>query len=294
MENAAITLDHVSFSYALAEGESHPALRDVSLEIKKGEFTAVIGHNGSGKSTLAKMLNALLVPDEGKVAVLSMDTSDEQQTWNIRQAAGLVFQNPDNQLVTTIVEEDVAFGPENLGVAPTEIRERVDRALKSVGMEAFALSAPHMLSGGQKQRIAIAGILAMEPQILILDESTAMLDPQGRAEVMAAVMKLKKERNMTVVWITHFMDEAAHRRPRRRHGRRQNSNERHAARDLRARRRIGSDPSRRAHERPHRAGNEEKRRRTFPYPRGYGDAGGGSMPIKLTHVSHVYMPGHAV
>ena len=210
MENAAITLDHVSFSYALAEGESHPALRDVSLEIKKGEFTAVIGHNGSGKSTLAKMLNALLVPDEGKVAVLSMDTSDEQQTWNIRQAAGLVFQNPDNQLVTTIVEEDVAFGPENLGVAPTEIRERVDRALKSVGMEAFALSAPHMLSGGQKQRIAIAGILAMEPQILILDESTAMLDPQGRAEVMAAVMKLKKERNMTVVWITHFMDEAAH------------------------------------------------------------------------------------
>ena len=210
MENAAITLDHVSFSYALAEGESHPALRDVSLEIKKGEFTAVIGHNGSGKSTLAKMLNALLVPDEGKVAVLSMDTSDEQQTWNIRQAAGLVFQNPDNQLVTTIVEEDVAFGPENLGVAPTEIRERVDRALESVGMEAFALSAPHMLSGGQKQRIAIAGILAMEPQILILDESTAMLDPQGRAEVMAAVMKLKKERNMTVVWITHFMDEAAH------------------------------------------------------------------------------------
>ena len=210
MENAAITLDHVSFSYALAEGESHPALRDVSLEIKKGEFTAVIGHNGSGKSTLAKMLNALLVPDEGKVTVLSMDTSDERQTWNIRQAAGLVFQNPDNQLVTTIVEEDVAFGPENLGVAPTEIRERVDRALESVGMEAFALSAPHMLSGGQKQRIAIAGILAMEPQILILDESTAMLDPQGRAEVMAAVMKLKKERNMTVVWITHFMDEAAH------------------------------------------------------------------------------------
>ena len=210
MENAAIALDHVSFSYALAEGESHPALRDVSLEIKKGEFTAVIGHNGSGKSTLAKMLNALLVPDEGKVTVLSMDTSDEQQTWNIRQAAGLVFQNPDNQLVTTIVEEDVAFGPENLGIAPTEIRERVDRALKSVGMEAFALSAPHMLSGGQKQRIAIAGILAMEPQILILDESTAMLDPQGRAEVMAAVMKLKKERNMTVVWITHFMDEAAH------------------------------------------------------------------------------------
>ena len=210
MENAAITLDHVSFSYALAEGESHPALRDVSLEIKKGEFTAVIGHNGSGKSTLAKMLNALLVPDEGKVTVLSMDTSNEQQTWNIRQAAGLVFQNPDNQLVTTIVEEDVAFGPENLGVAPTEIRERVDRALESVGMEAFALSAPHMLSGGQKQRIAIAGILAMEPQILILDESTAMLDPQGRAEVMAAVMKLKKERNMTVVWITHFIDEAAH------------------------------------------------------------------------------------
>ena len=210
MENAAIALDHVSFSYALAEGESHPALRDVSLEIKKGEFTAVIGHNGSGKSTLAKMLNALLVPDEGKVTVLSMDTSDEQQTWNIRQAAGLVFQNPDNPLVTTLVEEDVAFGPENLGIAPTEIRERVDRALESVGMEAFALSAPHMLSGGQKQRIAIAGILAMEPQILILDESTAMLDPQGRAEVMAAVMKLKKERNMTVVWITHFMDEAAH------------------------------------------------------------------------------------
>ena len=209
MCETVISIQDVSYAYALANGEETHALRGVSLDIARGSFIAIIGHNGSGKSTLAKMLNGLLTPDAGKVTIMGMNTSDEALTWRIRQCAGLVFQNPDNQLVTTIVEEDVAFGPENLGVPPQEIRERVDHALASVGMQAFAKSAPHMLSGGQKQRVAIAGVLAMEPQILVLDESTAMLDPKGRAEVLQAVQNLRRERQMTVVWITHFMDEAA-------------------------------------------------------------------------------------
>ena len=209
MCETAISIQDVSYAYALANGKETHALRGVSLDIARGSFVAIIGHNGSGKSTLAKMLNGLLTPDNGRVIVMGMDTADEAMTWRIRQCAGLVFQNPDNQLVTTIVEEDVAFGPENLGVPPQEIRARVDRALTSVGMQRFAKSAPHMLSGGQKQRVAIAGVLAMEPQILILDESTAMLDPKGREEVLQAVQNLRRERQMTVVWITHFMDEAA-------------------------------------------------------------------------------------
>ena len=209
MAENAIEIQDISYAYTLANGDKTQALKHVSLNVEKGCFLTIIGHNGSGKSTLAKMLNGLLIPDEGAVKVLGMDTADESLIWEIRQQAGLVFQNPDNQLVTTIVEEDIAFGPENLGIPQPELRQRVDRALQAVGMEAFAQAAPHMLSGGQKQRIAIAGILAMEPSILILDESTAMLDPQGRQDILDTVTRLKKERNMTVVWITHYMDEAA-------------------------------------------------------------------------------------
>lgn len=208
MADLAIEISDISYSYALADGGQRKAIDHLSLNVEKGCFLMVIGHNGSGKSTLAKMLNGLLLPDEGTVTVMGMDTSQEEKIWDIRRQAGLVFQNPDNQMVTTIVEEDVAFGPENLGVPQPQIRERVDRALRSVGMEDFAQSAPHMLSGGQKQRIAIAGILAMEPSILILDEATAMLDPQGRKDILETVTRLKKERGMTVIWITHYMDEA--------------------------------------------------------------------------------------
>ena len=173
-----IKIDHVTYRY----DEEHTALKDISLEINKGEMLAIVGHNGSGKSTLAKHLNALLLPTEGRVEVDGMDTAVEANTLNIRKKVGMVFQNPDNQIVTTIVEEDVAFGPENLGVPPEEIRRRVNESLKAVGMEKYARSAPHMLSGGQKQRIAIAGMLAMEPEVLVLDEATAMLDPQGRRD----------------------------------------------------------------------------------------------------------------
>ena len=172
-----IKIDHVTYRY----DEEHTALKDISLEINKGEMLVIVGHNGSGKSTLAKHLNALLLPTEGRVEVDGMDTAVEANTLNIRKKVGMVFQNPDNQIVTTIVEEDVAFGPENLGVPPEEIRRRVNESLKAVGMEKYARSAPHMLSGGQKQRIAIAGMLAMEPEVLVLDEATAMLDPSGAA-----------------------------------------------------------------------------------------------------------------
>ncbi len=184
------------------------ALSNVDISIKKGEFVAVLGHNGSGKSTLAKHLNALLLPSGGKAFVLGMDTSKEENVWYIRQAAGMVFQNPDNQIIATIVEEDVAFGCENLGLESDEIRQRVNNALKAVHMEEFALEPPHFLSGGQKQRIAIAGILAMKPDCIILDEPTAMLDPLGRKEVIDTVLRLNKEENITVILITHFMDEA--------------------------------------------------------------------------------------
>jgi energy-coupling factor transport system ATP-binding protein len=184
-------------------------LKNVSLEIPKGQFVALLGHNGSGKSTLARTFNAIMLPEGGKVYVDGMDTTDESLLYEIRKKAGMVFQNPDNQLVATIVEEDIAFGPENLGLASEEIRKRVDDALKTVGMYAYIHHAPHMLSGGQKQRIAIAGVLAMRPDCIMLDESTAMLDPTGRKEVMDTIKKLNKEMGITVILITHYMEEAA-------------------------------------------------------------------------------------
>ncbi|MBC8529875.1 energy-coupling factor transporter ATPase [Christensenellaceae bacterium NSJ-44] len=205
-----IRLENVFYEYPRAEQPPLPALRGVSLAVTPGEFVAVIGHNGSGKSTMAKLMNGLYLPTEGSVTVKGMDTADDENLWPIRQSAGMVFQNPDNQMVATIVEEDVAFGPENLGLAPQLIRQRVDEALRAVGMAEKAQSAPHMLSGGQKQRIAIAGIIAMRPEIIILDEPTAMLDPVGRAEVMDTVVKLNREQGITVVHITHFMEEAVH------------------------------------------------------------------------------------
>ena len=204
-ETGLIEIQNVSYAY---EDAAAKALNNVSLTINDGEFVAVVGHNGSGKSTLAKHLNALLLPTEGKVLVDGMDTADEADTLSIRQRVGMVFQNPDNQLVTTIVEEDVAFGPENIGVPGDEIRTRVDRALAAVGMEKYAHSAPNMLSGGQKQRIAIAGMLAMQPKVLVLDEATAMLDPKGRRDIIDLVTKLHKENGITVVMITQYMEEA--------------------------------------------------------------------------------------
>jgi len=201
-----IEILHAGFTY---ENAPQPALSDVTLSIGEGEMLAVVGHNGSGKSTLAKLLNGLLLPTEGTVLVDKMDTKDEEKLLSIRQRVGMVFQNPDNQLVTTIVEEDVAFGPESLGVEPDEIRRRVDGALALVGMTEYAKRAPHMLSGGQKQRIAIAGMLAMNPRVLVLDEATAMLDPEGRKEVLGIVGKLNRERGMTVILITQLMEEAA-------------------------------------------------------------------------------------
>ena len=191
------------------EDEHKVALRGVDVEIKKGEFVAILGHNGSGKSTIAKHFNAILLPSGGKVFAAGMDTSDEKLLEKIRKNVGMVFQNPDNQIVATVVEEDVAFGPENMGVPPKEIRERVDDALKVVGMSKYALSAPHNLSGGQKQRIAIAGIIAMCPSCIVLDEPTAMLDPSGRQEIMATIKKLSCEMGITIILITHYMDEAA-------------------------------------------------------------------------------------
>lgn len=203
-ETGLIEIQNVSYAY---EDAAAKALNNVSLTINDGEFVAVVGHNGSGKSTLAKHLNALLLPTEGKVLVDGMDTADEADTLSIRQRVGMVFQNPDNQLVTTIVEEDVAFGPENIGVPGNEIRTRVDRALAAVGMEKYAHSAPNMLSGGQKQRIAIAGMLAMQPKVLVLDEATAMLDPKGRRDIIDLVTKLHRENGITVVMITQYMEE---------------------------------------------------------------------------------------
>ena len=205
-----ISIQDVFFSYDEVE-EGKPvrnAVDGVSLDIERGEFVAVIGHNGCGKSTLAKQLNAMLLPDSGKVIVDGDDTSVEEKTFDIREKVGLVLQNPDNQLVASIVEEDVAFGPENLGVAPDEIRRRVDEALKAVDMYEYRTHAPFKLSGGQKQRIAIAGILAIRPQCIVLDEPTAMHDPSGREEVISTLLRLNREQQMTVVLITHFMDEA--------------------------------------------------------------------------------------
>lgn len=203
-----IKTENVTYKYSNQEGNDFFALKDISIEIKEGEFVAILGHNGSGKSTFAKHLNALLLPYGGTVYISNMDTKDEKNLWNIRQNAGMVFQNPDNQIVATIVEEDVAFGPENLGVIPRDIRRRVDEALLTVGMFEYRKHSPHLLSGGQKQRIAIAGILAMKPRCIILDEPTAMLDPSGRKEVIETIKKLNKEENITIVLITHYMDEA--------------------------------------------------------------------------------------
>ena len=205
-----ISIDNISFSYSDSENSNlvKNAVDNFSLKIKKGEFIALLGHNGCGKSTVAKHLNAMLLPDSGKVYVDGDDTSDEDKTYDIRKKVGLVLQNPDNQLVASIVEEDVAFGPENLGVAPDVIRQRVDEALKTVDMYEYRTHAPYKLSGGQKQRVAIAGILAMQPQCIVLDEPTAMLDPNGRSEVMSTLLKLNKDKNMTVILITHYMEEA--------------------------------------------------------------------------------------
>ena len=199
---------HVSHTFETEEGKTFDALKDVTAQIKKGEFTAIIGTNGSGKSTLASHLNALLIPTEGELIVEGMRTSDAGRVWDIRQKVGMVFQNPDNQLVAAVVEEDVAFGPENLGVPPEEIRERVDLALEKVGMTSYRKQAPSMLSGGQKQRVAIAGVLAMKPDCIVLDEPTAMLDPKGRKEVMDTIHELNKTEGITIVLITHFMEEA--------------------------------------------------------------------------------------
>jgi len=201
-----VSFNEVTFAY---QESATPALCEVSLAITPGEFVAVLGHNGSGKSSLAKLCNALHLPTSGTVTVCGVDTRDEARLWDIRQHAGMVFQNPDNQLVSTIVEEDVAFGLENLGTPQSEIRPRVDAALRTVSMYDHRVSAPHMLSGGQKQRVAIAGVLAMEPTVMILDEVTAMLDPSGRREVLETMRRLHRERGMTVIWITHVMDEAA-------------------------------------------------------------------------------------
>ena len=198
------------FKYTASENQEEKiAINDVNLQITEGEFIAILGHNGSGKSTMAKHMNALLIPTDGKMLVNKMDTSDMNNLWNIRETAGMVFQNPDNQLVATIVEEDVAFGPENLGVPPEEIRKRVDEALERVGMSEYKKHAPHLLSGGQKQRIAIAGILAMQPKCIIFDEPTAMLDPSGRKEVLDTIIDLNRNYGITVILITHYMDEAA-------------------------------------------------------------------------------------
>lgn len=210
MTENILEFQNVSFRYeGNSEKEHLPlAVRNVSFAVKKGDFVAVLGHNGSGKSTLAKLSNSILLPKSGKVLVNGMDTADESLSYDIRRTVGVVFQNPDNQIVASVVEEDVAFGPENLGVPPEEIRKRVDNALKAVGMYEYRKHEPHKLSGGQKQRVAIAGMIAMLPECIVLDEPTAMLDPRGRKEVMDTILKLNREMGMTVVFITHFMEEA--------------------------------------------------------------------------------------
>ena len=209
MKDAIIRAEALRFSYTSAEGVAPVVLDGVDLSIQEGTFVAVLGHNGSGKSTLAKHMNAILLPSGGKVYVDGIDTVDEDRLLDIRRTVGMVFQNPDNQIVANVVEEDVAFAPENLGVPPAEIRERVDDALRAVGMYEFREHAPHLLSGGQKQRVAIAGVVAMRPDCLILDEATAMLDPRGREQVMQTIHYLNKNMGITVVSITHYMEEAA-------------------------------------------------------------------------------------
>lgn len=202
-----IEFKNVNFSYTNHEGKKQQALKGVTLSINRGSFVAISGSNGSGKSTFAKHINALLKPDSGDVFINDLNTKDDNNLWDIRSNAGMVFQNPDNQIVATIVEEDVAFGPENIGIEPVEIRRRVDECLEIVEMTEYADKAPHMLSGGQKQRVAIAGVLALEPDIIVLDESTAMLDPKGRREIMDIIVELNNQ-GRTIILITHFMEEA--------------------------------------------------------------------------------------
>ena len=205
-----ISVEHLAFAYPGMEGQaSVPVFEDLSLSIEQGSFVAILGTNGCGKSTLAKHFNSILLPSGGKVYVGGIDTSDPDRIMAVRRCVGMVFQNPDNQIVANVVEEDVAFGPENLGIASPEIRRRVDKALKQVGMYEYREHAPHLLSGGQKQRIAIAGVIALEPKCIVLDEPTAMLDPRGRADVMETILRLNREKGITVVLITHHMDEAA-------------------------------------------------------------------------------------
>lgn len=209
MEQYMIKMENVKYEYkSIGEGSQLMAINNINIAVKKGEHLVILGHNGSGKSTLAKLMNGLLLPTEGNVYVNNMNTKDEDKVWDIRETAGMVFQNPDNQMVATIVEEDVAFGPENQGIPPLEIRKRVDEALRIVEMTEYKKHAPHLLSGGQKQRVAIAGILAMKPDCIILDEPTAMLDPIGRLEIINTIKKLNKIEKKTIVHITHYMDEA--------------------------------------------------------------------------------------
>src|SRR5574344_1216179 len=205
--NNIINVNNISYEY-ITEESTFKAIDNLNLDVKQGEFVAIIGHNGSGKSTLSKNLNAILMPTKGNILIDGNDTKDEEKLWDIRQTAGMVFQNPDNQIVATVVEEDIAFGPENLGIEPKLIRERVKEALESVGITELKDRQPHLLSGGQKQRVAIAGIIAMRPKCIIFDEATDMLDPSGRKEVMNVIEKLNKEENITVLHITHYMEEA--------------------------------------------------------------------------------------
>lgn len=209
MDKLMVHSENLIYKYINSETKEEKfALNGVDLDVNDGEFLVVLGHNGSGKSTIAKHMNALLLPSDGKIYINGMDTLDENNIWDIRSTAGMVFQNPDNQLVATIVEEDVAFGPENMGIEPTEIRKRVDESLKRVGMYEYRKHAPHLLSGGQKQRVAIAGILAMRPKCIVLDEPTAMLDPSGRKEVIDTIKELNREYGITIILITHYMEEA--------------------------------------------------------------------------------------
>lgn len=208
MNEKIIDIKNLIYEYLSDDNKKSIGLDGISFSVNKGELISILGHNGSGKSTLAKLLNAQFVPTDGEIEIFGINTKDEEKIWDIRQKCAMVFQNPDNQLVATVVEEDVAFGPENLGIDPVEIRQRVDEALKIVEMEDYKKHSPHMLSGGQKQRIAIAGVLSMKPEVIIFDESTAMLDPIGRKDIIDTILKLNKEENKTILYITHYMEEA--------------------------------------------------------------------------------------
>lgn len=208
MAKKIIEIKNLSYEYISDENKKSTALKNINLDITEGEFVAILGHNGSGKSTLAKLLNAQIAPTNGEIKIFGLNTSNEENLWDIRQNCVMVFQNPDNQIVATIIEEDVAFGPENLGIDPKEIRRRVDESLEIVKMQKYKKHSPHMLSGGQKQRVVIAGVLAMNPKILIFDESTAMLDPIGRSDIINTIIKLNKEKKKTILYITHYMEEA--------------------------------------------------------------------------------------